>query len=113
MAYWNRVQGAWLVFYRDVPEIQLISAPFAKVLFELAEGCPAGGFSIWRHWVLRVDEMRRANPESDVSVPPQLNEIAKRIDWIMPITPERMKSEGAYLFELLMQGDKDGRVRER
>jgi hypothetical protein len=24
-----------------------------------------------------------------------------------------MKSEGAYLFELLMQGDKDGRVRER
>ena len=107
------MQGTRLVFYRDVPEVQLISAPFAKITFELADGCPPGGFPIWRHWVLRVDEMRRANPESDIPVPPQLNEIAKSVDRIMPITPQRVKSEGTYLFQLLMQRDKDGRVRER
>ena len=97
------MQRTWLVFYRDVPEMRPISAPFAKVLFELAEGCPPGGFLIWRHWVLRVDEMSRANPESDISVPPQLNEIAKSVNRIMPITPKRMKSESTYLFQLLMQ----------
>lgn len=107
------MQGAWLVFYQDVPKVQLISTSFTKVLFELAEGCPTGGFPIWRHWVLRVNEMRRANPESDISIPPQLNEIAKSIDRIIPVAPERMKSKGTYLFELLVQGDKDSRVRER
>ena len=30
------MQGTWLACYRDVPEVQLISASFAKVLVELA-----------------------------------------------------------------------------
>ncbi|MGO9190110.1 MAG: hypothetical protein ACLP8X_16820 [Streptosporangiaceae bacterium] len=89
-----------------------MSAPVAAVLFQLANGRLPGELLVWGHWPLRVNEVRRANPESDISEPPQLNEITKGVDQIMSITPERPKSEGTCLFEFLVQGDKDGRVRE-
>ena len=89
-----------------------MSTPVAEVLFQFADGRLAGEFLMWRQWLLRVDEVRRTNSESDISEPPQLNEIAKSVDQILSITPERPKSEGASRFEFLVQGDKDGRVRE-
>jgi hypothetical protein len=107
------VKGTRLVFYRDIPYLWFISASFAEVLIQLADGCPPRCFLLRRHWSLRINEVRRANPEPDISVPPQLNKIAKSVNRILPITPKRLNSEGTYLFEFLVQRDKNGRVRER
>ena len=96
------MQSTWPVFYEDVPEVWFTSAPVAAVLFQLADGGLPGELPVWGHWLLRVDEVCAANPESDISEPPQLNEITKNVDQILSITPERPKSEGTCLFEFLM-----------
>jgi hypothetical protein len=58
-----------------------------EILVQLVDSGPSSGFTLWRHRVLRVNEMSRTNPESDIPVPPQLNKVAKSVDRIATITP--------------------------
>jgi hypothetical protein len=82
------MQGTWPVLdHHALLKVWLVLSSFTKVLLQLPDCGLASERAIWGQWLQGVVEMRIANPETHITPPPQLNEVAEGINWTLTVAP--------------------------
>ena len=107
----NGVQGTRLILEHHVlAHPGLVASALDVVAFEFLDRRLPGASTLWTERVSRVVDVDRGDPEAHVSPPPQLHNIAQRIDGFIPTSPQRPHDQASPtldLVELLAEGDQD------
>ncbi len=88
------MQGTWLViYYHIIVKMYLETTSLTEVLIQLADcGLPSKR-TIPAQRFQGIGKMRWANPETNITPPPQLDKVAERVNRPLTVAPERSKDE--------------------